>query len=175
MYINHVGARQLLISVFFFFSSSPRFAAVVLMRVKRSAEPMRSFSFSGFNPNGQMAAFSGMSEYPMFANYGPPSQAGPYNYGPAAAGQDSYGPPTQDSYGPPPSGVAAEQPAASAADPNKKQPYGAAGNQQQPQEYGQRPEESQDSNSAEQTNNKKPYKGECSTRNPCIPHKRYDP
>lgn len=89
------------------------------MKVKRSADPMRSFSFSGFDPNGQMAAFTGMSGYPMFSNgYGPPPRAGPYHYGPP--GQDSYGQSTQDSYGPPPSGAAVEhqqQPAA-AADPN---------------------------------------------------------
>lgn len=138
------------------------------MRVKRSADPMGTFSFSGFNPNGQMAAFTGMSEYSMYPNYGPPSQTGPYHYGRNTYGppaQDSYGPPTQDSYGPPPSGVA-EQPAATAADPNKKQPYGAAGNQQQQQqpiEYGQKPDGPQNSNSAEQTDNRKPYKGEWAT------------
>lgn len=38
---------------------------VVLMRVKRNPEPMRSFSFSGFNPNGQMSAFTGLAEYPI--------------------------------------------------------------------------------------------------------------
>lgn len=93
-------------------------SAVVMMRIKRSPEPMRSFSFSGFDPNGQLAAFTGMAEYrPTFGgnSYGPPPpspQASAY-YGQRVP-QDSYGPPPpnapQDSYGPPPSG--AEQPAA---------------------------------------------------------------
>uniref|UniRef100_A0A2S2QKH1 Uncharacterized protein n=3 Tax=Sipha flava TaxID=143950 RepID=A0A2S2QKH1_9HEMI len=124
------------------------------MRVKRSADPMRTFSFSGFNPNGQMAAFTGMSEYSMFPGYGPPSQAVPYGYG-----QNAYGPPDQDSYGPPPAGDAAERPAAAAADLNKKQTYDVPGNQQQPQEYGQRPQGPQNGSSAEQADNGKPYRG----------------
>ncbi|CAH1723737.1 unnamed protein product [Aphis gossypii] len=96
---------------------------VVLMRVKRNPEPMRSFSFSGFNPNGQMSAFTGLAEYPMFGgSYGqqPPS---PYNYGPQPATQDAYGSPaaTQDSYGPPPSGLVGQQAPAGADSANKQQ------------------------------------------------------
>ncbi|XP_050538896.1 uncharacterized protein LOC126904175 [Daktulosphaira vitifoliae] len=73
---------------------------VMVVRMKRNPSPMRTFSFSGFNPNGEMAAFTGAAEYPMFSNYGPPS---PY-YPPK-----EYGSPTaQDSYGPPPSGVGNE-------------------------------------------------------------------
>jgi len=135
---------------------------------------MRSFSYSGFNPNGQMSAFTGLAEYPMFSgSFGSPPQAGPYSYGPQPATQDSYGPPqaTQDSYGPPPSGVAGQQQtpaaAAAAADSNNKQ-YGgssAAGSQQQPQEYT--PPKSgvpvdsreQSNNSVEQADNKKQYRG----------------
>lgn len=94
-----------------------RLLIVVLMRVKRNPEPMRSFSYSGFNPNGQMAAFTGLAEFPSpYANYGPPmSQVSPYRYGSSSSelsgAQDlSYGPPPQatapeSSYGPPPSGA----------------------------------------------------------------------
>lgn len=144
--------------------------AVVLMRVKRNPEPMRSFSFSGFNPNGQMSAFTGLAEYPMFGgSYGQPS---PYNYGPQPATQDAYGSPaaTQDSYGPPPSGVAGQQAPAAADSANKQQQqYGGAlssGSQQQPQEYGPpksgSPADSreQGNNSVEQGDNKKQYRGE---------------
>lgn len=137
--------------------------AVIVMRMKRNPEPMRSFSFSGFNPNGQMAAFTGAAEYPgMFGNYGPPPQAGPYNYGPPT--QDSYGPPTQDSYGPQPTGIAEQQ----VADPSKNKPeYGAADSRP---EYGpSKPVAPAASDSNEQsnngvkqtTNNKKQYEGEC--------------
>ncbi|XP_001950552.1 annexin B11 [Acyrthosiphon pisum] len=145
---------------------------VVMMRMKRNPEPMRSFSYSGFNPNGQMSAFTGLAEYPMFGgSFGSPQQASPYNYGPQPATQDSYGPPqaTQDSYGPPPSGVAGPQQTPS-ADSNNKQPqqYGgssAAGSQQQPQEYA--PPKSgvpvdsreQNNNSVEQADNKKQHRG----------------
>jgi len=121
------------------------------MRLKRSPEPMRSFSFSGFSPEGQMAAFTGAAEYPMFAGYGPqPPQA--------AAVSPYYGQPGQDSYGPPPSGPADHQPAA--ADPNKQ--YSSAG---QP-EYGPKPSgagpdsKEQNGNSVEQTDGKKQYRGE---------------
>lgn len=137
------------------------------MRVKRNPEPMRSFSFSGFNPNGQMAAFTGLAEYPQaFPNYGPPSdQVGPYRYDSMHGAQDlSYGPPSQatapeSSYGPPPSGA--------------EQPYSGsganAGNQSPKVEYGTKPtggapydSNEQNNNSAEQpqTDNKKKYKGE---------------
>lgn len=146
---------------------------VVMMRMKRNPEPMRSFSYSGFNPNGQMSAFTGLVEYPMFGgSYGSPSQSGPFNYGPQPATQDSYGPPqaTQDSYGPPPSGVAGQQQTvpAAAADSANKQQYGGsstAGSQQQPQEYGPPksgvPADSreQGNNSVEQADNKKQYRG----------------
>lgn len=142
------------------------FFTVVMMRMKRNPEPMRSFSYSGFNPNGQMSAFTGLAEYPMFgSSFGSPPQAGPYSYGPQPA--------TQDSYGPPPSGVAGQQqtPAATpaAADSNNKQ-YGgssAAGSQQQPQEYvppkSGVPVDSteQNNNSVEQADNKKQYRGKC--------------
>lgn len=140
--------------------------------MKRNPEPMRSFSYSGFNPNGQMSAFTGLAEYPMFGgSFGSPQQAGPYNYGPQPATQDSYGPPQapQDSYGPPPSGVAGPQQTPS-ADSNNKQPqqYGgssAAGSQQQPQEYA--PPKSgvpvdsreQNNNSVEQADTKKQHRG----------------
>lgn len=144
------------------------------MRLKRNAEPMRSFSFSGFNPNGQMAAFTGAAEYPMFANYGPPqSQYNPYDYdGPQAQGGSSYGPQqaAQDSYGPQPSGVAEQRPA---VEPTKKQqPYGGDvnGPVSGPKPGGVVPADSQEQvdNSAEQAydignknnkNNKKQYKG----------------
>lgn len=151
-----------------------------MMRMKRNPEPMRSFSFSGFNPNGQMSAFTGLAEYPMFGgSYGSPSQAGPYSYGPQPATQDSYGPPqvtqdpygppqvTQDSYGPPPSGVAGQQ-QTPAADSTNKHEYGsssAAGSQQQPQEYTPTksgvPVDSKEqiNNSVEQADNKKQYRG----------------
>lgn len=132
---------------------------VVLMRVKRNPEPMRSFSYSGFNPNGQMSAFTGLAEYPMFGGgYG---QASPYGYGlqPAA----------QDSYGPPPSGVAGQQTPAAADSTNKQQQQhdgaSASGSQQQPQEYGPHksgaPADSgeQSNNSVEQGDNKKQYRG----------------
>ncbi|VVC45459.1 Hypothetical protein CINCED_3A011723 [Cinara cedri] len=135
---------------------------VVVMRLKRSAEPMRSFSFSGFNPNGQMAAFTGAAEYPMFANYMPqPSQYNPYgydgpqeqggSYGPQQAAQNAYGPQKatqQDSYGPPPSGVAEQQPT------KKQQPYGddANGQESGPKPSGVAPADSKEQigNSAEQ-------------------------
>lgn len=89
-----------------------------------------------------MAAFTGMSEYPMFANYGPP---------------------TQDSYGPPPSG--SEQ--APVADQTNKQ-YGGTAGSQQPQEYGASrpgvgvaPAEDQNNNVEQQLDdNKKQHKGE---------------
>lgn len=127
---------------------------VVLMRVKRNPEPMRSFSFSGFNPNGQMSAFTGLAEYPMFGGgYG--QQPSPYNYGPQPATQDAYGSPaaTQDSYGPPPSGLVGQQAPAGADSANK----------QQSQEYGP-PKSGSDSkeqgnNSVEQGDNKKQYRG----------------
>lgn len=120
------------------------------MRVKRSPDPMRSFSFSGFDPNGQMAAFTGMADYStLMANYGPPA--------PQAA--QNYGPPIVDSYGPPPSG-SVEQ-----ADQNKVQQHG------QPQGfYGPRPgvgagaspvDSNEQNNSVEQVaDNKKQHKGE---------------
>lgn len=133
------------------------------MRVKRNPEPMRSFSFSGFNPNGQMAAFTGAAEYPMFSGYGaPPSQAaGPYYSGHPAA-QDSYGPPVQDSYGPPPSGSAEQQQPQASYD--KKQ----FGGQQPQQEYGSPKPAATPADSKEQNNNsveqvdggKKQYRGE---------------
>lgn len=72
----------------------------MVVRMKRNPSPMRTFSFSGFNPNGEMAAFTGAAEYPMFSNYGPPSSYEP---------SKEYGSPSvQDSYGPPPSGVGSE-------------------------------------------------------------------
>lgn len=120
------------------------------MRVKRNPQPMRSFSFSGFNPNGQMAAFTGAAEYPTFGNYGPPSQAGPY-----------YGPPTYDSYGPPPSGAEHQ-----GSDSTKEYQYGTAAANQQPQEYGPKPaapvdSKEQNNNSVEQqSDNNKQYRGE---------------
>lgn len=151
----------------FIFHGYP-FFTVVMMRMKRNPEPMRSFSFSGFNPNGQMSAFTGLAEYPMFGgSYGSPSQAGPYSYGPQPATQDSYGPPqaTQDSYGPPPSGVAGQQ-QTPAADSTNKHEYGSSSSsQQQPQEYVPTkpgvPVDSreQSNNSVEQVDNKKQYRG----------------
>ncbi|KAF0771399.1 RNA-binding protein FUS-like, partial [Aphis craccivora] len=141
--------------------------AVVLMRVKRNPEPMRSFSFSGFNPNGQMSAFTGLAEYPMFGgSYG--QQPSPYNYGPQPATQDAYGSPaaTQDSYGPPPSGVVGQQAPAAADSTNKQQQYGGASSSgSQQQEYGPpksgSPADSkeQGNNSVEQGDNKKQYRG----------------
>ncbi|XP_025207974.1 velvet complex subunit B-like [Melanaphis sacchari] len=125
---------------------------VVMMRIKRNPEPMRSFSFSGFNPNGQMSAFTGLAEYPMFGgSYG---QASPYSYGPQPATQDPYGSPaaTQDSYGPPPSGVAGQQtPAADSA--NKQQEYGP------PKSGASVDSKEQINNSVEQGDNKKQYRG----------------
>jgi len=117
---------------------------VVLMRVKRNPEPMRSFSFSGFNPNGQMSAFTGLAEYPMFGgSYG---QASPYGYGPQPA--------TQDSYGPPPSGVAGQQTPAAADSANKQQQqYGP------PKSGAPADSQEQGNNSVEQGDNKKQYRG----------------
>ncbi|XP_050424378.1 uncharacterized protein LOC126835680 [Adelges cooleyi] len=89
-------------------------ANVMLVRMKRSPSPMRSFSFSGFNPSaGQMTAFTGAAEYPMFSNYGPPSQYGP---------PKEYGPPVQDSYGPSPSGTATEHKYGSPTNDNDVKP-----------------------------------------------------
>lgn len=129
------------------------------MRVKRNPEPMRSFSFSGFNPNGQMAAFTGAAEYPMFTGYGapPPSQAaaGPY-YGGHPAPQDSYGPPVQDSYGPPPSGSAEQPQQQQQASYDKKQEY-------VPVKPAAAPADSKEqNNSVEQVDGgKKQYRGKC--------------
>lgn len=140
------------------------------MRVKRNPEPMRSFSFSGFNPNGQMAAFTGLAEYPpAFANYGlPPPQVNSYRHDSSSelsGAQDlSYGPPPQatapeSSYGPPPSGAEHPHPLSGAI----------AANQLPKAEYGTKPVSStpydsneQNNNSAEQpqADNKKKYKGE---------------
>lgn len=118
------------------------------MRLKRNPEPMRSFSFSGFNPDGQMAAFTGAAEYPAFGNYGP-----------------YYGPPSsvQDSYGPPPSG--AEQPATAVADPKNRHQNSNGDHHRIPQEYVPKPDapasesKEQYNNSVEQTNDKKHYRG----------------
>lgn len=175
MPLNGIGEQHQVLSHFVICLCS-----VIVMRLKRNAEPMRSFSFSGFNPNGQMAAFTGAAEYPMFANYGPPqSQYNPYNYdGPQAQGGSSYGPQqvtkdtygpqqaAQDSYGPQPSGVAEQRPA---VEPTKKQqPYGGDVNGQEsgPKPSGVVPADSKEqiNNSAEQAddnsnNIKKQYKG----------------
>lgn len=134
------------------------------MRMKRNPEPIRSFSFSGFNPNGQMAAFTGAAEYPMFGNYGPPPQAGPHYGSPPAydsygsPAQDSYGPPAQDSYGPP-------------SVPAEKRQYGTAADQR-PQENGPKPnaapadsKEQNNNNSVEQPDNNKQYRGEYNGNN----------
>lgn len=113
--------------------------AAFVVRIKRSPEPMRSFSFSGFNPDGQMAAFTGAAEYHPAAAVG---DYGPYYGSPA---HESYGPsssPVQDSYGPPASG---------AVDPHDKHRNQVSADSKE-ERYG---------NSVEQTGDKKRHRGKC--------------
>jgi len=105
---------------------------------------MRTFSFSGFNPDGQMAAFTGAAEYHPAAV----GDYGPYYGSPA---HDAYGPsssPVQDSYGPPASG---------AVNPHDKHRYAAS------DLHHQVPADSKEqyNNSVEQTGDKKRHRGKC--------------